>query len=120
MGFGHRVYRKGDSRVPTMEQHFKKIANDIGRSDLVEMYDLLKDKMIAEKGIYPNLDFPAGPAYYLMGFEIDFFTPIFVISRITGWCAHILEQREGNKLIRPLAQYVGEPSRKVVPLSERG
>ena len=75
--------------------------------------------MIDEKNIYPNLDFPAGPAYYLMGFDIDMFTPIFVMSRITGWAAHIMEQTEGNRIIRPLCQYTGHDERKVTPLEGR-
>ena len=66
-----------------------------------------------------NLDFPAGPAYYMMGFEIDFFTPIFVMARTTGWSAHIMEQTADNRIIRPLSEYVGKEQRKVVPLSER-
>jgi citrate synthase len=74
---------------------------------------------VAEKGIYPNLDFPAGPAYYLMGFEIPMFTPIFVVSRITGWTAHVMEQLANNKLIRPLSHYVGEGQREVTPIAAR-
>jgi 2-methylcitrate synthase len=75
--------------------------------------------MIKRKGIYPNMDFPTGPAYHLMGFDIDFFTPIFVIARITGWTAHIMEQHASNKLIRPLSKYSGEKHRKVVLLNQR-
>jgi citrate synthase len=76
--------------------------------------------MLAEKNIHPNLDFPAGPAYYLMGFDIPIFTPIFVCSRITGWAAHVLEQGADNRLIRPLSHYTGAPERAVVPLAARG
>ena len=75
--------------------------------------------MINEKNIYPNLDFPAGPAYYLMGFDIDMFTPIFVMSRITGWSAHIIEQTEDNRIIRPLCQYVGPKPRYITPINDR-
>jgi len=75
---------------------------------------------VKEKGIYPNLDFPAGPAYYLMGFDIDLYTPIFVMSRITGWTAHFIEQSADNRLIRPLSHYTGVPERAVVPLPQRG
>jgi citrate synthase len=76
--------------------------------------------MLAEKNIHPNLDFPAGPAYYLMGFDIPLFTPIFVCSRITGWAAHVLEQAADNRLIRPLSNYTGAAERAVVPLAQRG
>lgn len=120
MGFGHRVYKKGDSRVPTMKEHFFAVADFLGNTKYKEMYGKLEETMIREKGIYPNLDFPAGPAYYLMGFDIDFFTPIFVMARITGWSAHIIEQSKSNKLIRPLSLYSGVETRKVLPLKERG
>ena len=75
--------------------------------------------MIKRKDIYPNVDYPTGPTYYLMGFDTDFFTPIFVLSRITGWSAHIMEQHKANKLIRPLAKYNGEKYRKVTLLNQR-
>ena len=75
--------------------------------------------MVAEKNIYPNLDFPAGPAYYLMGFDIPMFTPIFVVSRITGWTAHVMEHLASNKLIRPLSNYTGSEQRDVPALSKR-
>ncbi|WP_375203803.1 bifunctional 2-methylcitrate synthase/citrate synthase [Hyphococcus sp.] len=122
MGFGHRVYRSGDSRVPTMTDAYKKMVDVIGTDEAQnywEMSRILDETMVAEKGIYPNLDFPAGPAYYLMGFEIPMFTPIFVVSRITGWTAHVMEQLANNKLIRPLSNYTGVAQRDVTSLGER-
>jgi len=122
MGFGHRVYRSGDSRVPTMTQAFEKMVDVIGSDEAKKYWEMsraLDDTMVSEKGIYPNLDFPAGPAYYLMGFEIPMFTPLFVASRITGWTAHVMEQLSDNKLIRPLSNYVGEAQRDVPSLSAR-
>mgnify|MGYP006276144155 FL=1 len=122
MGFGHRVYRKGDSRVPTMRDAYHRMAKAVGTKeaeDLVQMSQILEETMVAEKGIYPNLDFPAGPSYHLMGFPIPMFTPIFVASRITGWAAHIIEQWQDNKLIRPLSAYDGPEQRPVVPLDQR-
>lgn len=119
MGFGHRVYRKGDSRVPTMKKYTEKMASFTGEEKWLEIANILEDTMVSEKGIHPNLDFPAGPAYYMMGFEIDMFTPIFVMSRVTGWCAHIIEQRADNKIIRPLSGYNGESERGVKSISER-
>ncbi len=116
MGFGHRVYKKGDSRVPTMKKYFFALAESAGQSKWSEMYTSLESTMIREKNIYPNLDFPAGPAYYLMGFDINLFTPIFVISRITGWTAHIMEQAQSNRLIRPLSHYTG-PAERNLPTS---
>lgn len=119
MGFGHRVYRNGDSRVPTMKKYTEKMASFTGEEKWLEIANILENTMVSEKGIYPNLDFPAGPAYYMMGFEIDMFTPIFVMSRITGWCAHIMEQRADNRIIRPLSDYTGSPERTVQPISVR-
>jgi len=119
MGFGHRVYKSGDSRVPTMREYFKRVA--IIKKDRIfeKIYDIVEKVMIKEKNIYPNVDYPTGPTYHLMGFDTDFFTPIFVISRITGWSAHIMEQHAANKLIRPLASYKGSKHRKVIQLNQR-
>ncbi|MEC7943058.1 MAG: bifunctional 2-methylcitrate synthase/citrate synthase [Pseudomonadota bacterium] len=119
MGFGHRVYKQGDSRVPTMRAALEDLAAWKGDTRWLEISDILQNIMISEKGIYPNLDFPAGPAYYLMGFEIDMYTPIFVMSRITGWSAHVLEQNASNSLIRPLSAYDGVRQRRVKPIAKR-
>ena len=119
MGFGHRVYKSGDSRVPTMREYFSKVAKVKKDKKFEKIYDIVEKVMIDRKNIYPNVDYPTGPTYHLMGFDTDFFTPIFVISRITGWSAHILEQHAANKLIRPLASYKGSSYRKVVPLNQR-
>ena len=119
MGFGHRVYKKGDSRVPTMEKYFKKVSQIKNDKKFLKIYEIVKSTMIKRKDIYPNVDFPTGPTYHLMGFDTDFFTPIFVMSRITGWSAHIMEQHAANKLIRPLSKYSGEKHRKVMLLNQR-
>ena len=119
MGFGHRVYKKGDSRVPTMEKYFKKVSKINKDKKFHKIYDLVKNVMIERKNIHPNVDYPTGPTYHLMGFDTDFFTPIFVLSRITGWSAHIMEQHAANKLIRPLSKYSGEQHRKVMLLNQR-
>ncbi len=119
MGFGHRVYKKGDSRVPTMEKYFKKISKIKNDKKFNKIHDIVKKVMIERKDIHPNVDFPTGPTYHLMGFDTDFFTPIFVLSRITGWSAHIMEQHAANKLIRPLSKYSGEKHRKVMLLNQR-
>ena len=119
MGFGHRVYKSGDSRVPTMREYFSKVAKVKKDKKFEKIYDIVEKVMIERKNIHPNVDYPTGPTYHLMGFDTDFFTPIFVISRITGWSAHILEQHAANKLIRPLASYKGSSYRKVVSLNQR-
>jgi 2-methylcitrate synthase len=119
MGFGHRVYKSGDSRVPTMREYFGKVAKIKKDKTFEKIYDIVEKVMIKKKNIHPNVDYPTGPTYHLMGFDTDFFTPIFVISRITGWSAHIMEQHAANKLIRPLAKYKGNKHRKVMELNYR-
>jgi len=119
MGFGHRVYKSGDSRVPTMREYFGKVAKIKKDKKFEKIYDIVEKVMIDRKDIHPNVDYPTGPTYHLMGFDTDFFTPIFVISRITGWSAHIIEQHAANKLIRPLASYKGSQHRKVIQLNQR-
>ena len=119
MGFGHRVYKSGDSRVPTMREYFKRVAIIKKDKTYEKIYNIIEKVMIKKKNIYPNVDYPTGPTYHLMGFDTDFFTPIFVISRITGWSAHIMEQHAANKLIRPLASYKGNKHRKVFQLNQR-
>lgn len=120
MGFGHRVYKSGDSRVPTMTKYMRQMADFTGNRKWLEISDILSATMIEQKNIHPNLDFPSGPAYYMMGFDIDMFTPFFVMARITGWTAHIMEQQANNRLIRPLSKYTGTGERRVVPLNQRG
>ena len=119
MGFGHRVYRTGDSRVPTMKHYMFKVAKLLKKEKYTKMYEILEKVMLEKKNIHPNVDFPCGPTYYMMGIDIDFYTPIFVMSRITGWSAHIMEQHASNKLIRPLSKYKGEEVRKVMLLNQR-
>ena len=120
MGFGHRVYKNGDSRVPSMEKSFRALAERHNGDKWVKMYENLAAAMDKRTGIKPNLDFPAGPAYYLLGFPVDFFTPLFVIARVAGWTAHIVEQYENNSLIRPLSAYNGPTQREVIPIEQRG
>ena len=113
MGFGHRVYKHGDSRVPTMEQAMDAMIAHFDRHEILGLYNGLEQAMDEAKGIKPNLDYPAGPTYHLMGFDTEMFTPLFIAARITGWTAHVMEQRANNALIRPLAQYDGPDERQV-------
>ena len=119
MGFGHRVYRTGDSRVPTLKHYLFKVAKLLKKDKYTKMYEILENVMLEKKNIHPNVDFPCGPLYYMMGIDIDFYTPIFVMSRITGWSAHIMEQHASNKLIRPLSKYKGKEVREVILLNQR-
>ncbi len=113
MGFGHRVYKNGDSRVPTMRDSLERMVEHYGRPDLLELYTALETAMEERKGIKPNLDYPTGPVYHLMGFDTEMFTPLFVASRVTGWTAHVMEQLASNALIRPLSVYNGPDERHV-------
>ncbi|NJP43517.1 bifunctional 2-methylcitrate synthase/citrate synthase [Actinacidiphila epipremni] len=117
MGFGHRVYKHGDSRVPLMQEATDRLvarSTDPATARLAALHTALRDAMATRKGIHPNLDYPAGLAYHLMGFDVPTFTPLFVMSRVTGWTAHITEQLGHNALIRPLAHYDG-PGQRPVP-----
>ena len=105
MGFGHRVYKSGDSRVPTMKAALDTLVEHYDRPEVAELYDALESEFVARKGIYPNLDYPSGPAYNLIGFDTLTFTPLFVAARVTGWTAHVIEQAGANALIRPLSLY---------------
>ncbi len=111
MGFGHRVYKNGDSRVPTMRAALGEIAALRGGQNLVDIYEALARAVYEAKGLHPNLDYPAGPAYHLIGFDTPAFTPIFVAARLPGWTAHIAEQLAEGSLIRPLAAYDGPAER---------
>jgi len=113
MGFGHRVYKSGDSRVPTMKAALDTLVAHYDKPEVAELYDALESEFVARKGIYPNLDYPSGPAYNLIGFDTLTFTPLFVAARVTGWTAHVIEQAGANALIRPLSFYDGPDERHV-------
>ncbi len=113
MGFGHRVYKRGDSRVPTMKAALDTLVAHYDRPDVAALYDALESEFVARKGIYPNLDYPSGPAYSLIGFDTLTFTPLFVAARVVGWTAHIMEQQASNALIRPLSAYNGPDERHI-------
>ncbi|WDH78556.1 bifunctional 2-methylcitrate synthase/citrate synthase [Microbacterium esteraromaticum] len=113
MGFGHRVYKRGDSRVPTMKAALDTLVAHYDRPDVAELYETLENEFVSRKGIYPNLDYPSGPAYNLIGYDTLTFTPLFIAARITGWTAHVLEQQASNALIRPLSAYVGVDERHI-------
>ena len=113
MGFGHRVYKKGDHRAPILHALGRRIADERG-GEFIEYFKIAEEAqqiMEDEKQIYPNVDYPCGLTYYAMGIPVAQYTPIFVASRVSGWCAHIMEQHANNRLIRPIANYVGEMPR---------
>ncbi len=115
MGFGHRVYKNGDHRAHILEREMRKLAEQKGRMNEIAIYDAIKDPIVnKERPIYPNVDYPCGLTYYLMDLPLDLYTPLFVCSRITGWCAHYIEQSQDNRIYRPLSNYVG-PTERPVP-----
>jgi 2-methylcitrate synthase/citrate synthase II len=119
MGFGHRVYKTGDIRAKVLREYARKAAERTGQLKWEQTADVIERVMQAEKNLLPNLDWPAGRLYHALGLEIPIYTPIFVMSRITGWSAHVIEQLAHNRLIRPRARYTGPAERPTVPLAER-
>lgn len=119
MGFGHRVYKDGDPRATILKEHCAKLAQETGSTDLEQIADVIEKIVREEKGLPPNLDWPSGRLYHYMGLEIELYTPLFVASRVAGWSAHIIEQTENNRLIRPRARYTGPEPRAFVPLAQR-
>lgn len=119
MGFGHAVYKTEDPRATHLRQFSKEMGEANGDSKWYEMSRKVEEVMMSEKGLYPNVDFYSASAYYSMGIPLDLYTPIFAVSRISGWTGHILEQYADNKLIRPRAEYIGARDLKYVPINER-
>ncbi len=119
MGFGHRVYKTGDPRAKYLKPLCQKLAESTGNQAMEEVADIIEQIVTGEKGLPPNLDWPSARLYYYMGLPIDLYTPLFVVSRVTGWCAHVTEQLDNNRIIRPRAKYTGQPLREVVPVGSR-
>ena len=120
MGFGHRVYSVADPRNKVIREWARKLCADAGKDNLFAVSESIENLMWDEKKLFPNLDFYSASAYHSMGIATPLFTPIFVMSRVTGWAAHVFEQRKNNKLIRPSADYTGPNGLKFLPVEERG
>lgn len=119
MGFGHRVYKTIDPRATSLRRMLTRLSEEKGDHYWLDACVKMMDTMKAEKGLNPNVDFFSAPVYYLLGISVDLYTPIFAVSRVAGWTAHLLEQWEGNRLIRPRLAYVGKKDRQVVPIDQR-
>ncbi len=119
MGFGHRVYKTEDPRSVWLRKFSKEMGEAKGETRWNEILERLREVMFRDKKLYPNVDYYSGSAYYLMGIPLDLFTPIFAVSRISGWTGHILEQYANNRLIRPRADYVGPRDVPYVPIDQR-
>ncbi len=119
-GFGHRVYRTEDPRATHLRRLSKALGERAGQPQWFEMSQRMEGVVLAEKQLYPNVDFYSASTYYALGIPIDLYTPIFAVSRISGWTAHVLEQYRNNRLIRPRTDYIGPPyPQRFVPLQER-
>ncbi len=119
MGFGHRVYTISDPRSDIIKSWSQKLSESSGDRSIYEVSERIEQVMWREKKLFPNLDFYSASAYHLCGIPTPMFTPIFVMSRVTGWAAHVIEQRGDNRLIRPRADYIGPEPQSFVPISER-
>lgn len=119
MGFGHRVYKKGDPRAKHLKAMSEKLAHITGERKLYEMSTIIEEIITREKGLLPNVDFYSASVYNSLGISKELFTPIFAVSRTSGWISHILEQYENNRLIRPRAEYVGPSKMSYIPLDIR-
>lgn len=119
MGFGHRVYTTSDPRSDVIKGWSKKLAEAVGDTTLYPVSERIEQVMWDEKKLFPNLDFYSASAYHFCGIPTEMFTPLFVFARTAGWAAHIFEQRENNKLIRPGAEYIGPDEQTFVPIEQR-
>ena len=119
MGFGHRVYKHGDVRAGILKKYAREAAEAAGQGKWEKTAEIIERVLEDEKNLLPNLDWPAGRLYHAMGLEIPLYTPIFVMSRVAGWSAHVIEQLDNNRLIRPRARYTGPEVRTVKGIGER-
>ncbi len=119
MGFGHRVYKSGDVRARVLKEYAQKAAALVGQTQWEDAAEIIEGVLETEKKLFPNLDWPAGRLYHALGLEVPLYTPFFVASRITGWCAHVNEQLEHNRIMRPRGLYKGPGERSVPPLEKR-
>ncbi len=119
MGFGHRVYKEGDPRAVYLRELCRALAAETGNEELESIAAVLERVVWEEKKLPPNLDWPAARLYHYLGLPIELYTPLFVLSRTSGWCAHVIEQHDNNRLIRPRARYIGPEPRPWKPLAER-
>lgn len=120
MGFGHRVYKTGDVRAKIVKEFMANFAKKKGTEHWEHMAERIEAIIAAEKNLFPNLDWPSARLYHALALDPVLYTPIFVMSRVTGWSAHVIEQLDNNRLIRPRSRYIGPAARSVRPLAERG
>jgi citrate synthase len=119
MGFGHRIFKQGDPRAKYLKPVCKQLARETGNTELETIADTIEQVMASEKKLYPNVDWPTARLYHYLGLPVDLYTPLFVVSRVAGWSAHVIEQLANNCLICPSAKYVGSAPREWVAIDKR-
>jgi citrate synthase len=119
MGFGHRVYKTWDPRAVILKRFSKQLAEESGEPRWYDLSERIEQTVVSEKGLYPNVDFYSASTYHYLGIDTGLFTPIFAMSRVVGWAAHVIEQHADNRLIRPSSEYVGPPPRAYEPIERR-
>jgi citrate synthase len=119
MGFGHRVYKTWDPRAVILKRFSKELAEESGEPRWYDVSERIEKTVVSEKGLYPNVDFYSASTYHYLGIDTGLFTPIFAMSRVVGWAAHVIEQHADNRLIRPSSEYVGPPPRAYEPIERR-
>jgi 2-methylcitrate synthase/citrate synthase II len=119
MGFGHRVYKTGDPRAAILKKYCRELAKEVGDDRWERMAEPIERAVTLQKQLPPNVDWPSARLYHYMGLEIDMYTPIFAMARVAGWAAHVIEQLDHNRLMRPRARYTGPPHRPVKPIDQR-
>jgi citrate synthase len=119
MGFGHRVYKTGDPRARILKEYCIQVAREIGDDRWERVAEPIERAVTTQKHLPPNVDWPSARLYHYLGLNIDLYTPIFAMARVAGWAAHIIEQLDHNRLMRPRARYIGPPKRSVKPIDQR-
>ena len=119
MGFGHRVYKTGDPRARILKEYCGRLAAELGDDRWERVAEPIERVVTELKKLPPNVDWPCARLYHYLGLSLDIYTPIFAMARVAGWAAHIIEQLDHNRLMRPRARYVGPPTRPVVPIAAR-
>jgi citrate synthase len=119
MGFGHRVYKTGDPRAAILKEYCTQLAKEVGDDRWERIAEPIEQAVVGQKHLPPNVDWPSARLYHYMGLDIEIYTPIFAMARVAGWSAHIIEQLDNNRLMRPRARYIGPPNRTVKPLDQR-
>ena len=119
MGFGHRVYKEGDPRAKFLKPLVVKLAKETGHDDMERTAETIESTLLAEKHLMPNVDWPTARLYHYLDLPKELYTPLFVVSRVVGWSAHVIEMLQHGRLLRPMAKYIGAPQRNWIPIEKR-